>query len=136
MSADRGRSLVACSVSGCGGTVIARGWCQKHYSRWRRHGDPVAGNEPAGTYAQNRVRRFTPELWEKWRDRSDKDRLDAPRLRAGIEQLRVALETGETRVLHSTPPPVAPPMSIEDVRRVVTQAVDMTFGELRRRGCR
>lgn len=29
-----------CSIEGCDGEVIARGWCSKHYSRWRSHGDP------------------------------------------------------------------------------------------------
>ena len=29
-----------CSVDGCGiGGYITRGWCYKHYTRWRRHGD-------------------------------------------------------------------------------------------------
>jgi hypothetical protein len=28
-----------CAVEGCGGLVVARGWCRKHYSRWDRHGD-------------------------------------------------------------------------------------------------
>lgn len=29
-----------CSVNGCFSKVKARGWCQKHYRRWQRHGDP------------------------------------------------------------------------------------------------
>jgi hypothetical protein len=29
-----------CSIEGCGHSVIARGWCTKHYSRWKIHGDP------------------------------------------------------------------------------------------------
>lgn len=24
----------------CGKPAVTRGWCQKHYMRWRRHGDP------------------------------------------------------------------------------------------------
>lgn len=31
---------MTCSVSGCGRTVAARGWCLTHYRRWRRDGDP------------------------------------------------------------------------------------------------
>lgn len=27
-----------CSVEGCGGRVIARGWCSMHYARWRNTG--------------------------------------------------------------------------------------------------
>ena len=30
-----------CSICGKYGR-IARGWCMKHYERWRRHGDPLA----------------------------------------------------------------------------------------------
>lgn len=28
----------ACSITGCDKTPHARGWCPKHYQRWRRHG--------------------------------------------------------------------------------------------------
>ena len=30
-----------CSVNGCQNPLTSRGWCNKHYSRWRRHGDPL-----------------------------------------------------------------------------------------------
>jgi hypothetical protein len=30
-----------CSIEGCEGASITRGWCGKHYSRWQRHGDPL-----------------------------------------------------------------------------------------------
>lgn len=29
-----------CSVPGCGKSVVARGWCTKHYQRWRKAADP------------------------------------------------------------------------------------------------
>jgi len=29
-----------CSVDGCDNQVVARGWCENHYRRWRRYGDP------------------------------------------------------------------------------------------------
>ena len=29
-----------CAVDGCGGSVLARGWCGLHYKRWNRTGDP------------------------------------------------------------------------------------------------
>lgn len=32
-----------CAVAGCSGPVEARGFCHKHYRRWQRHGDPLAG---------------------------------------------------------------------------------------------
>lgn len=34
-----------CSIDGCEGCAdvpgTARGWCQRHYNRWQRHGDPL-----------------------------------------------------------------------------------------------
>jgi hypothetical protein len=30
-----------CTIDGCGKEVLARGWCSKHYYRWRRSGDPL-----------------------------------------------------------------------------------------------
>lgn len=32
-----------CSIDGCTKPVIARGWCTAHWTRWKRHGDPLAG---------------------------------------------------------------------------------------------
>ena len=32
-----------CAVQGCSRLSYARGWCQPHYNRWRRNGDPLAG---------------------------------------------------------------------------------------------
>lgn len=30
-----------CSIDACETQVYARGWCHKHYTRWRIHGDPL-----------------------------------------------------------------------------------------------
>lgn len=30
-----------CSIDGCGKPFLARGWCRKHYQRWRNNGDPL-----------------------------------------------------------------------------------------------
>ena len=35
-----------CSIDGCDGKVVGRGWCSKHWQRWRRLGDPEAGVLP------------------------------------------------------------------------------------------
>ena len=32
-----------CSVENCDNKMKARGWCQAHYSRWQKHGDPRLG---------------------------------------------------------------------------------------------
>lgn len=30
-----------CIIEGCGKPHATRGWCSAHYSRWKRHGDPL-----------------------------------------------------------------------------------------------
>lgn len=32
-----------CAVDGCSSPPRARGWCPKHWKRWRAHGDPLGG---------------------------------------------------------------------------------------------
>lgn len=32
-----------CSLPGCEDPHEARGWCTKHYQRWKTHGDPLGG---------------------------------------------------------------------------------------------
>jgi hypothetical protein len=47
----------ACSIDGCGKPVDSFGWCEMHYSRWRRHGDPLVTSRIIG----DDLRRF----WSK-----------------------------------------------------------------------
>lgn len=44
-----------CEVGACEGWHYARGWCQKHYARWLRHGDPHGS--PAQIRAEAGLRR-------------------------------------------------------------------------------
>lgn len=37
-----------CSIPDCGKRVFGHGWCQAHYSRYRRHGSPCAGGTASG----------------------------------------------------------------------------------------
>lgn len=32
--------MLTCAIDGCEKPKITRGWCSKHYYRWRKHGDP------------------------------------------------------------------------------------------------
>lgn len=34
---------MTCRVEKCERTRAARGWCEAHYRRWKRHGDPLSG---------------------------------------------------------------------------------------------
>jgi hypothetical protein len=33
--------MATCSIEGCEKTVLARGYCSRHYNAWRKHGDPL-----------------------------------------------------------------------------------------------
>lgn len=36
-------NAITCSIDGCENTnILAKGWCNAHYKRWWRHGDPLA----------------------------------------------------------------------------------------------
>lgn len=37
-----------CSIPGCGNASYLRTWCNRHYKRWRRHGDPQGGGTAMG----------------------------------------------------------------------------------------
>ena len=39
---------IKCSVDGCGDISLSLGFCRKHYARYRRHGDPLAGRTYRG----------------------------------------------------------------------------------------
>jgi hypothetical protein len=35
------QGIKKCMIDGCDGQVFGRGWCNKHYKRWWRNGDPL-----------------------------------------------------------------------------------------------
>lgn len=35
-----------CSVDDCDKRAVCKGWCDRHYRRWRKHGDPLLGGVP------------------------------------------------------------------------------------------
>lgn len=37
-----------CSIEGCGGKVLGRGWCSKHYQRWWKFGDSLEMRQRRG----------------------------------------------------------------------------------------
>ena len=38
------KSKKCCEIEGCGMKSYVKGWCNAHYLRWRRHGNPLAGS--------------------------------------------------------------------------------------------
>lgn len=46
-----------CSVVNCGRGVVSRGWCHKHWTRWRSHGDPSIVLKASGQEMARRARR-------------------------------------------------------------------------------
>jgi hypothetical protein len=65
--------VAPCSIEGCGKVVFARGWCARHYTRWTRHGDPLAGRpDSLEERFWSKVRRGTKfECWEWQAARND-----------------------------------------------------------------
>lgn len=33
--------MKVCKINGCKDKIVARGWCNKHYKRWKRYDDPL-----------------------------------------------------------------------------------------------
>ncbi len=47
-----------CCAPGCLTDAHTRGWCEMHYTRWRRHGDPLATRYPTTTNPQSAFRHY------------------------------------------------------------------------------
>ena len=45
---------MTCSVEGCGRKASSRGWCKRHYERWRVHGNPL--HQTPAFYGRSQVR--------------------------------------------------------------------------------
>lgn len=71
----------ACTIDDCSGRVIARGWCEKHYRRWRKTGDPlktsrVVGDDTARFFSHV-DRRGLDECWA-WQGSHNRPRRGSP----------------------------------------------------------
>lgn len=58
-----------CSIDGCDSKHYGKGWCSRHWQRWRSYGDPLAGgsDRPKGATVEERFDtkwRFTMYCWE------------------------------------------------------------------------
>ena len=52
-----------CKIRDCEAVVSSKGWCQKHYMRWFRHGDPLAGATYYANPEDSFVARTEPLAW-------------------------------------------------------------------------
>lgn len=89
-----------CSVAGCDQRELARGWCVKHYNRWKRTGNaeaptrdraPAYANEPCrvdGCGNRIQARGYCPAHYQRWRTYGDPLGSAVPRLVKTIEDLR------------------------------------------------
>lgn len=59
-----------CSMPGCARTVLARGMCSTHYTRWRKHGDPTRVDPGRHTHGMSRKPEY--KVWKNMRDRCSK----------------------------------------------------------------
>lgn len=50
-----------CTIDGCDGSRVGRGWCGKHYKRWQKHGDPHHVEQGGWPAAELRVWRWLTE---------------------------------------------------------------------------
>lgn len=65
-----------CSIEGCDKPYQARGWCQSHYARYMRHGDPLAGRAPRDSFpdtctiegcdGKHEARGWCKRHWLRW----------------------------------------------------------------------
>lgn len=54
-----------CNIPGCDGSVVARGWCGKHYSAWRSHGDPLSGRSYAKRGTANKGSTYKAKIEDR-----------------------------------------------------------------------
>lgn len=54
-----------CGIPDCDKPHLARGWCNKHYWRWHRNGDPFTRSKPRKSIAERFWAKveFTPSCW-------------------------------------------------------------------------
>lgn len=57
-----------CSVEGCERPKLQKGFCASHYHRWRRHGDPLAGNA-SRKYTKEERKEYKRLWYEKNREK-------------------------------------------------------------------
>ena len=56
-----------CSIDSCDSAHYSKGFCERHYRKWRRHGDALAGRRTAGLIQErDKLGRKLCMLCEEW----------------------------------------------------------------------
>lgn len=97
-----------CSVSGCGHTALARGLCNKHYLRWRHHGDVMRGEHKrdtvcsvAGCDRPTDARGWCAAHYLRWKRTGDV-RPDVPLRQLGMPRSPTCTVDGCSRASYAT----------------------------------
>lgn len=143
-----------CKVDNCGRNAYIRGLCNAHYLRWRRHGDPLKGNNGFGPTPQDLNKRFWAKVdksggpdacwpFREYRDRRGYGRVACGSVKDGTARPQVASRIaynlanpenplGNRYCLHSCDnPPCCNPKHL----RAGTQTENMKEASLKKR-CR
>lgn len=82
-----------CDIEGCEGKHFGRGWCRKHYLRWRRHGNPLTvlkrgpanprvGCTVTGCDGKHSTRGWCAMHYERWKRNGTTDLLTVEEIAA------------------------------------------------------
>ena len=62
---------MTCSIDECNDVVYSRGWCQKHWKRWSRHGSPTIEGRNKHGHARHGSKHPLYETWMNMRRRCE-----------------------------------------------------------------
>lgn len=60
------RGNVPCTIDGCDHMIECRGWCQMHYQRWKKYGDPLTLRQPKGLPVIDRFMQYVRKTSTCW----------------------------------------------------------------------
>lgn len=89
-------SQSTCTIDGCESEHHARGWCNKHWRRWRKHGDPTHSPSPrgcsvGGCAGKHKAYGWCGKHYSRWQTHGDPE-WTRPRATCGVEGCARALK--------------------------------------------
>lgn len=111
-----------CKIDGCGRSVFARGWCGRHYKKWKAYGDPLISRQ-SQIHGVSLVERFNAYVtqrgsgcweWQGFRDPNGYGRLNVKNRPVLAHRISWEIHCGpigvDQQVLHrcDNPPCVRP----------------------------